>query len=221
LHPDNASENISITSNKVGEEYYYNQSYGQVGFHYYHFWAEDQNNNSVNSSTYFFYIGDSTAPVISNIQRATSVILDTDPMFGWVNITCDVVDNNNVSLVYLNITNPDNSTSYSEMGLIGSDSYCVNSSTAFSVAGNYTYYVWSVDDDSNMAISISYGFSMPPNYDVNVDGMINLLDLVFVTNYFNEPGQPGWIREDVDNNGLIQVLDLVMISNHYEETWWL
>jgi hypothetical protein len=106
------------------------------------------------------------------------------------------------------------------MNYLGSNLYYFNTSTAFSKPGNYTYQVWTAYADSNTASTITYNFSMPPNYDINTDGTINLLDLVYVSNHFSEKGPMGWIREDVDNNGVIKVLDLVLVSNHYQENWY-
>jgi hypothetical protein len=218
-YPDSTSENKSITSNNINNMYYDNETYGQAGTHYYYLWADDQSQNAVTSLTYTFTIIGNLPPLISNTQRTTSSILDTDPTFGWVNITCNVADNDQISQVYLNITNPDSSLNQLSMGSLGSNNYYVNTTTAFSKPGNYTYHIWSVDSDSNTANSITYNFSMPPNHDINKDGTINLLDLVYVSNHFSETGQPGWIREDVDNSGTIKVLDLVLVSNHYNETW--
>jgi len=164
---------------------------------------------------------DNTSPVISNIDRITSNVLDTDPAFGWVNITCRVIDNNNVRHVYLNIINPDSSNNYLEMSPIESNKYSLNSSNAFSKPGNYTYYIQSVDDNSNTVNSIAYQFSMPTNYDINMDGTLNQKDLHSIKKHYGETGQPGWIREDVDNNGIIQILDPVLIQNHVKKSWWL
>jgi hypothetical protein len=61
---------------------------------------------------------------------------------------------------------------------------------------------------------------MPPNWDINNDGVINIFDLVSISNHYDEAGNLGWIREDVDNNGEVQVFDLVLVSNHYGEMWW-
>jgi len=80
--------------------------------------------------------------------------------------------------------------------------------------------MWADDTSDNTAVSSSYNFSMPPNWDTNNDGVVNIFDLVLVSNHYGEIGNAGWIREDVDNNGEIQVFDLVLVSNHYGETWW-
>ncbi len=220
-YPDQSFENISITSNLSGDTYFSNKTFGQYGTHYYFIFASDQNSNTITTSTSSFVIGDFTAPVISNIQIETSSPLDTDITLGWINITSSIVDNVAVTQAYLNITNPDSSFNSISMSSSGSDNYYLNSSTVFSEIGNYSYLIWAADDDSNDQSSSSFIFSMPPNYDVNMDGVQNVLDLVSVSNNYDLTGSPGWIRQDVDNNGIVQVLDFVIISNHYGEGWWV
>ena len=49
---------------------------------------------------------DTIPPEIFNINCVTSNPLDTNPEYGWVNVSCDVIDNVAVSEVILNINNP-------------------------------------------------------------------------------------------------------------------
>ncbi len=56
-----------------------------------------------------------------------------------------------------------------------------------------------------------------PDWDVNADGTVNLLDLVRVGLRYGETGAPGWIPEDVDRSGAIDILDLAMIGDHFGE----
>jgi len=213
---------VNVTMNEGS--YYYNATYTHVGTYDYFIWANDISDNRNMSTGNSFVIEDSTTTtptVISNIDRITSKVLDTDPAFGWVNITCRVTDNNNVRHVYLNIINPDSSNNCLEMSPIESNKYGLNSSNAFQKPGDYTYYIQSVDDNSNTVNSVAYSFTMPLNYDINMDGIINQKDLHSFKKHYGETGQPGWIREDVDNNGITQVLDAVLIQNHCKESWWL
>jgi len=219
-YPDSSSINISITSNKTGNTYFCNRTYSGLGSYSYSIWVDDASDNSVTSVTHSFSIGEDVSPVISNIVFTNSSPLDIDSSFGWVNVTCDVTDNVEVSSVSLNITNPDGSWSNVSMNAYVSDSYYYNSSSTFSTYGNYSYLIWVNDTSNNYGTSSSSVFSMPPNWDINNDGDCNIYDLVSVSNYYNETGIPGWIREDVDNNGQIQVIDLVLISSHYDELWW-
>ena len=60
---------------------------------------------------------------------------------------------------------------------------------------------------------------MPPNWDIDMNGMCNVLDLTLISNSYEIQGQNGWLREDVDNNGRIGLLDFVIVSAHFYETW--
>ena len=50
--------------------------------------------------------------------------------------------------------------------------------------------------------------------DVNMDGSINIQDIILVNQDLGETGTPGWIREDVNSDGIINVLDIVLIGQH-------
>ncbi|MBN1189425.1 MAG: PQQ-binding-like beta-propeller repeat protein [Dehalococcoidales bacterium] len=65
-----------------------------------------------------------------------------------------------------------------------------------------------------------WAFGDPPSYpewDVNQDGSINVLDMILVGNHFGQTGTPGWLEEDVNSDGDINVLDLILIGNHFVE----
>ena len=219
-YPDDSWENFSIKDNKTGDIYYCNKSYDMIGLYSYLIWANDTVGNSDTSAGHLFVIGDMTSPDISSYTFMSSNPLDTDVLFGWLNISCDVTDNIGVDDVIINISNPDGSWNNVSLSHGSGNSYYINSSSAFSQVGNYSYYLWAEDTSNNTAISSVYYFSMPPNWDVNNDGVINIVDLVLVSNHYDETGNLGWIREDVDNNGEILVFDLVVVSNHYGEIWW-
>jgi len=161
--------------------------------------------------------GDSTAPVISQVGVATSSPIDT--LYGWENFTCVVTDNVGVSIVLLKFTNPDQSTTDVPMiKKTGTTTYYANQS--LHQAGNYSYRIQATDTNNNVAFSSSYTFSLPPNWDINNDGVVSIVDLVLVSDHYGETGRPGWIREDVDNNGIIQALDIVLVSSNFGASWW-
>jgi len=163
---------------------------------------------------------DAMPPQISNLAATTSDPLDTDPLFGWVNVSCTVTDNIEVSHVVLLICNPDDSWNNVSMLLRTSAEYYYLTSTGFSTFGNYTYLIFATDTSNNTYTSESVGFSMPPNWDINNDGRCTIFDLVLISNQLGTIGVEGWIREDADNTGEIQVIDLVVVSNHFGEIWW-
>ena len=145
--------------------------------------------------------------------------LDTEEEYGWIKISSVVTSDAGINEVRLIITHQYGSSYNISMNSGGSNSYYYNSSTTFSNIGDYDYYIWAVDSNGNQTTSSVYDFSMPPNWDIDKNGVCNILDLQLISNRYNEIGQNGWIREDVDNNGIIQVLDLIIISSHYGESW--
>jgi len=219
IYPDDSTENITISQNKIGNIYFYNESYSMVGTYSVYIWACDSNGFSVTSDIYDFEITDINCPVISDINVQTSDPLDTDPAFGWVNISCKVTDDIKVGSVYINILKPNSDYVNESMIGLGDDIYYYNSSIDFSTHGEYDYFIWANDTTENFEMSDTFVFSMPPNWDINMDGNCTILDLVLISNVYGDQDSPGWIREDADNNGEIEVLDLVIVSNHHGESW--
>ena len=164
---------------------------------------------------------DSTPPQISGVTRTTSDPLDTNPLYGWINVSCTVTDNVKVSQVVLRIHTPGGSWNNVSMVTGAADKYYYRSATGFSTVGNYSYSLRAVDSSNNAVTSSTMLFSMPPNWDVNRDGLITVLDLVFISNHYDGRGSFGWIREDVDNTGKVEVLDMVFVSGHFGEKWWV
>lgn len=162
-----------------------------------------------------FSEGDIIPPQISAMSIVTSNPLDTNPTYGWVNISGTVTDNVAVSQVKLRIKNPNNSWNNVSMIARTTGKYYYRTTTAFSTVGNYTYSIWAKDTSNNVASSNNALFSMPSNWDININYKAGLLDIVMVSNQYGSTGNPGWIREDVDNNGVINVLDINLVSNHY------
>ena len=54
-----------------------------------------------------------------------------------------------------------------------------------------------------------------PDWDVNMDDSVNILDLIIVGQHWGETGDPGWIRADVNKDGVINILDLILIGQHW------
>jgi hypothetical protein len=164
--------------------------------------------------------GDSIAPVISQVVVGASSPIDTLIGYGWENFTCTVTDNVGVSTVILKFLNPNESTTNVLMiKKIGTSIYYSNRS--LQLPGNYSYFIQANDTSNNVAFSSNDMFSLPPNWDINNDGVETILDLVLVSNHYGENGYNGWIREDVDNNGVVQILDMILISDNYGSAWWV
>ena len=59
---------------------------------------------------------------------------------------------------------------------------------------------------------ISFNLVTPTNpYDVNEDGVVNILDLTFVASHFGEANP----EADVNDDGKVNILDLVLVAQHF------
>ena len=56
-----------------------------------------------------------------------------------------------------------------------------------------------------------------PDWDVNCDGCIDVLDVVLVGQHFGQTGTPCWIPQEVNCDGVINVLDIILIGQHFGE----
>ena len=54
-----------------------------------------------------------------------------------------------------------------------------------------------------------------PDWDVNRDGHVNVLDMIRVGQHWGETGTPHWVREDVNSDGSVNVLDMILIGQHW------
>lgn len=216
-YPDSSSVNFSVFENKSAETFYCLDSFSMIGVYSFEFYASDGAGNGVVSDSSSFTITDDSCPVISAVSLDSSSPLDTDPSFGWINISCVVTDDE-LNLVQLNYTDRNGVVSNVSMSQAAGSGFYYN--TTFESYGNYTYYIWTNDSSGNDNVSSEYLFSMTPNWDINNDGNVTVFDFTLISNHYLETGNAGWIREDVDNNGEITVLDIVQCSNHYNEGWW-
>lgn len=95
------------------------------------------------ATVYYTYVDD--PPVIANVTAFPSEQRTTN----FVNITCDVTDdNNNVSTVKLNVTYPDSSTTNNTMG---GGSYYYN--TTYTQLGTHSYFIWANDTTNHNSTS--------------------------------------------------------------------
>jgi hypothetical protein len=67
-----------------------------------------------------------------------------------------------------------------------------------------------------VAITVSDGsVTICPDWDVNLDESVNVLDMTLVGQHWGETGAPHWIRGDVVRDGEINVLDMILIGQHW------
>ena len=58
--------------------------------------------------------------------------------------------------------------------------------------------------------------STPPTpWEVNGDGTVNILDLVFVAGQFGQSGDA--LKADINGDGTVNILDLVLVASHFGE----
>ncbi len=100
--PDGDHQNISMTKGQDGG-WYYNSTYDDLGTYNYTIRVKDTSNNWNSSSGHSFEIVDSTKPEIDNVSASP----DIQETGGYINITAEITDNDQVNEVWLNITLPD------------------------------------------------------------------------------------------------------------------
>jgi len=83
-------------------------------------------------------------------------------------------------------------------------------------ASGPTFITFQVSDSTSGAATKSLLVTVAyAAWDVNMDGAVNVLDLISVSQHMGETGTPGWIRQDVNDDGVINVLDDVIIGQHW------
>jgi hypothetical protein len=67
-----------------------------------------------------------------------------------------------------------------------------------------------------VAITVNDGsVTVCPDWDVNLDESLNVLDMILLGQHWGENGVAHWIREDVNRDGTINVLDMILIGQHW------
>jgi len=159
----------------------------------------------------------SAPPEISNMVITNSIPKDIDPVYGWENITATVTDDVEVGEVRINITYPDMHTENISMINAGGGVYYYN--TTFTSVGSYSYFIWAIDTNNIGKVSGVNSYTKPPNWDITMDGICNILDVSNISYNWLKTGAHGWIRADIDNNGVVNLLDVSVISLYWQHTW--
>jgi PKD repeat protein len=100
-----------------------------------------------------------------------------------------------------------------------SDSDVQNPSFTYNELGNYTVKLTvSNPAGSDNEIKINYisvhALDDYPDWDVNRDGEINIIDISSIARHLQETGAPGWIRADVNKDGIIDQDDIDIVVSH-------
>ncbi len=88
-----------------------------------------------------------------------------------------------------------------------------------STPGNTTVRAWTQAGLLTREVTVQFISIQPhPRYDVNGDGVVNVLDLVAVGQHFGETTSQPYPNYDVNMDGTVNVLDLVAVGQHFGET---
>ena len=105
----------------------------------------DNSNGYVDETVAAMPVTDSIPPQILYTQANPSI----QDMYGYVNITAEVIDNVGVDAVYVNITYPDGTKDdYLMQNIAGTDIYYYNAT--YSLPGTHVFRVWSIDVSGNV-----------------------------------------------------------------------
>ena len=131
---------------------------------------------------------------------------------GFLNITCNVIYS--VSAMFINITIPNGSYINESMKCFDGIYYFNDS---FNIEGAYSFYIYAIDLNGNGNRSDIMQFSVFPCWDINMDGHVNVLDLIVIAMHFNAvEGSEEYTEEvDLNNDGEINVLDLIIVAMHW------
>ncbi len=89
--------------------------------------------------------------------------------------------------------------------------------TPAGVAGSADVVVTNPDGKSDRLVG-GFTYIKPPqpsSYDVNQDGVVNILDLVLIANQLGRTGPE--LLGDVNEDGTVNILDLVAVANRFSE----
>jgi len=90
--------------------------------------------------------------------------------------------------------------------------------TAPNGTGYYEFYSQTLDNADNlepMPFGADAFCRIYPNWDVNKDERVNILDVVLVGQHWGETGPPCWIPMDVNSDGIVNILDLILVAQHW------
>jgi hypothetical protein len=83
-------------------------------------------------------------------------------------------------------------------------------------AGGPTAVTFRVTDSTSATTTVTLSITNAyVAWDVNMDGAINVLDMVLITQNFGQTGAAGWIRQDINSDGVINILDLINVGQHW------
>lgn len=150
---------------------------------------------------------DTTAPTISAITSTS--VTNTSANINWT------TNEGATTRVEYGLTNSYGSFTTLNSSLVTSHTSTIGSLTA---GTTYNYRVISTDEAGNTATSSNRTFTTVatptyPNYDIDQDGIVGILDISLVVAKWNMTTGLG--RADVNNDGVVNALDLSIVIANY------
>jgi hypothetical protein len=71
--------------------------------------------------------------------------------------------------------------------------------------------------DLDYAVMRDIGWTVPLIGDANVDGSVDIADLVRLSQNYSASGDVGWAQGDFNLDGVVDIADLVLLSQHYSQ----
>ncbi len=165
--------------------------------------------DTIQSSPWYFTTKPNLSPEIANVTDYP------DPQYknNFVNITCQVTDDNGVDEARINISYPDNTTQNLTMNtIIGSYTYYLNQT--YSIIGTYHYYIWANDTTGNSNTSQTYTFNITSRATLEISSS----DISFSINN-PDPGEPLYISTKVHNIGPEKANNITV--DFYDSDIWI
>ncbi len=165
--PNGSWINVSMDQ-KTGSGWFYNQSYPDLGTHFYTIWANDTNGNWNKSGLFGF---DIKCDIIPPVIWSADDFPDPQVFGDYVNITVNATDNVAVDSVWLNITDPLGMQFNATLIWMSTNEWFYN--TNYSVVGVFSYTVWANDTRNNRIVFGPRTFTI---IDINKPKLSNLID---------------------------------------------
>jgi Putative Ig domain/Right handed beta helix region/Dockerin type I domain len=90
----------------------------------------------------------------------------------------------------------------------------VISGTTTTAAGPISVTFQVTDANSETETTVLSIATIYADWDVNTDGVANILDMTLVVQDLGQQGNHGWIREDVNGDGVVNIQDLTLVAQH-------
>ena len=90
--------------------------------------------------------------------------------------------------------------------------------TAPNLAGYYEFYsiaVSTIGLIESKTPNAEANCSIFVDWDVNMDKIVNILDLICIGQHWGEDGEGYWENGDVNRDGIINFLDVILVGQHF------